>query len=152
MTTQVPEHIDDTIIALFGVLNKQKQEVEAAETASQRKWITNCSFPSVFGGASPINIQTQSESTLVQFMAELLIHDSFTQKAAETLGTKYEGGSWGGFTIANWVEDFKTRVAKIQLAAKKQELAKLEKRLDAIVSIEQRRQMELDAIRASLGV
>lgn len=143
--------IDSKITELFGVLNKKKAEVEAAEGESKKKWITNCSFPSVFGNTQPINIQTQTESALVELLSDLMVHDEHMRKAAELLGVEYKSGTWGGFSIDAWIEDFKTRVAKIQLAAKKAELIQLEKRLDAIVSPEQRRQLELESIMKSLG-
>ncbi len=142
--------IDSKITELFGVLNKKKTEVEEAEQASQKKWKTNCSLPSIFGNTQQINIQTQSESALVELLAYLLIHDEYLKKSAELLSCKSVSGMWGGFPIVDWIEDFKTRAAKIQLASKKTELAQLEKRLDAIVSVEQRREMELTAIMKSL--
>ena len=144
--------IDLKIAELFEVLNKRKVEVEAAEKTSQQKWKTNCSFPSVFGNTQPINIQTQTEAALIELLADLLVHREFQIKAAELIGSDVQTGNWGGYPIADWIEDFKTRVAKIQLAARKAELAQLEKRLDAIVSPEQRRFMELEAIINSLGV
>jgi hypothetical protein len=143
-------NIDSKITELFEVLNKKKLEVEAAEDTSKKKWLTNCSLPSIFGNTQPINIQTQTESALVELLADLLIHDEYLKKSAELLGCKSTNGAWGGFPIADWIEDFKTRAAKIQLASKKSELAQLEKRLDAIVSVEQRREMELKAIMESL--
>lgn len=55
-----------------------------------------------------------------------------------------------GYTIDQWIDDFKKRIVIIHLAAKKDELKKLEERLSAIVSPEQRRQMELEAIMKGL--
>ena len=143
--------IDTKITDLFGVLNKKKAEVESAEKTANQKWKTNCSFPSVFGNTQPINIQTQKEDALVELLSDLLIHDDFSRRSAALLGIEYNGGNWGGFAITDWVEDFKTRVAKLQLATKKADLAKLETRLNAIVSPEQRRAMELEAIMKSLA-
>ncbi len=144
--------IDAKITELFGVLNKKKAEVEEAEKASQQKWKTTCDFPSVFGNTQPINIRTQTEAALVELLSDLLVHQNFQHQAIELLGTKSIAPTWGGFPIEDWIEDFKTRVAKLQLAAKKKELADLEKRLDAIISPEQRRALELEAITKSLGL
>lgn len=139
------DQIDSKITELFAVLTKQKEEVAEALKTSQQKWKTNCSFPSVFGHTQPINIQTQTESALIELLSDLLIHRDFSIKAAELLNTKFDN-KWGGFNIDDWVEDFKTRIAKIQLAEKQNKLAQLEKRLDAIVSPEQRRKMELESL------
>lgn len=142
--------IDLKVTELFNVLNKKKQEFEKAEMASNKKWITNCSFPSVFGNTQPINIQVQSESNLVELLTDLLIHQEYARKASELLNVKTKDINWGGFTIEQWIEDFKTRAAKIQLTTRKNELIQLEKRLDAVVSPEQRRAMELEALAKEL--
>lgn len=146
--------LDKKIDELFAVLNKQKEAVAEAELESKKKWITNCSFPSVFGNTGPINIQTQSVESLVGLFADLLTHKQSTTKAAIDLGIPVaeDYNKWGGFSVDDWAEDFRTRIAKLQLASKKQELAALEKRLDAIVSPEQRRMYELAEITKSLGV
>lgn len=143
--------IDAKISELFAVLNKKKEELVEAENSAQKKWKTNCSFPSVFGSTQPINIQTQTELALVELLSDLMIHQDYQRKAAATLGSTVQP-QWGGFLVEDWIEDFKTRVAKIQLVDKKKELTQLEKRLDAIVSPEQRRAMELAEITKSLGV
>ncbi len=142
--------IDLKVTELFNVLNKKKQEFEEAEATSNKKWITNCSFPSVFGTAQPINIQVQPENVLVELLTELLIHQEYARKASELLSVKPKDINWGGFTIEQWIEDFKTRAAKIQLSTRKNELIQLEKRLDAVVSPEQRRAMELEALAKEL--
>lgn len=142
--------IDNAIQKLFDVLNEKKAEVEAAELASSKKWVTNCSFPPVFGdGVRGINIQTQTQANLIGLLSDLLIRDQTQQKAAELLGMEYDG-KYGGYTVEEWIEDFKTRGAKIVLSARKVELADMHKRLDAIVSPEQKRALEVAAITKAL--
>ena len=51
-----------------------------------------------------------------------------------------------------WIEDFKKRIATIHFQKKKEKLQELEKRLNGILSTEQRREMELKAIMADLDV
>ncbi len=143
------DRIDSKITELFAVLTKQKEEVSEAVKTSKHKWKTNCSFPSVFGNTQPINIQTQTEPALVELLSDLLIHREFSRKAAEALGVDHKD-TWGGASIDDWIDDFKTRIAKIQLAAKQVKLTQLEQRLDAIISPEQRRALELEEITKSL--
>lgn len=141
--------IDSKIGQLFAVLNKKKQQVENREKQANRKWKTNCSFSSPINILNPINIQTASQESLVVMLSELLIKDNFTHKACEELGVEYTG-KWGSYLVSDWIQDMKTRAAKIQLISEKNELAELESRLQAIVSPEQRRLMELEAIAKSL--
>lgn len=142
--------IDSRIQKLFDILKEKKKEVDAAEQASSKRWVTNCSFPPVFGDTNRgINIQTQTQVNLIGLLSDLLVRDQSTRNAAELMGVPHDG-LHGGYTVESWVEDFKTRAAKLTLATRKAELAGLEKRLDAIVSPEQRRALELEAITKSL--
>lgn len=141
--------IDSKIGQLFAVLNKKKQQVESREKEANRKWKTNCSFTAPSGILNAVNIQTASQETLVLLLSDLLIKESFMSKACDELGVQYTG-KWGSYSVSDWIEDMKTRIAKIQLVSEKNELAELETRLQAIVSPEQRRLMELEAIAKSL--
>jgi hypothetical protein len=141
--------IDSKITLLFEDLRKKKAEVEADEKEIKKSWITNCSIQTEFS-QMPVNITTTTEDRIKRTVHFLLQHRDYTHKAEELLGlpksTKYEG-----YTYDEWISDCKKRLVKINLAAKKDQLDKLEKRLDAIVSPEQRRQMELDAITKELA-
>jgi hypothetical protein len=147
-SAQNPISIDAKIQSLFCVLNTQKAEVEAAEAETKKSWKTNCSF--LLNVASTnVNIQTAPLSILIEVQAELLLKAQYYTKAAEMLGVEYDG-KWGNFSISDWQEDLTKRAAIINLSGKKAKLAELEKRLSGIVSPEQRRAMELDAITKSL--
>lgn len=141
-------NIDSKINELFQVLEKQKKDVEATEKAASKKWHTNCSLQ--FMGQHPYNIQTASEDVLRNAVSQLLIHKDYAKQAADVLNLPVDN-TFAGYTYDHWIEDCKTKIAKIQLRAKKEKLNQLEERLNAIVSPEQRRQMELDAIVKELG-
>ena len=140
-------NIDAKIKDLFDVLNKQKIEVEQAEAETKQSWRTNCAYPKN-DGVPPINIQTASELMLVDILAEMLRESDYNSKAADMLGISL--GTPAKYTLDDWIADFKKRIAILNLRAKKDKLAVLEKRLNAIVSPEQRRAMELAAITESL--
>lgn len=135
--------IDAKITELFGVLSKQKSELEDAKKEVSRSWITNGSIQ--FNGSNPTNIMTANEDTIRSVVANLLYHADYAAKAAEKLGltvpTKFHG-----FAIDDWIQDCQKRIAAISIATKKTKIAELEERLNAIVSPEQRRQLELEAI------
>jgi hypothetical protein len=58
--------------------------------------------------------------------------------------------TWNGFSTSDWIEDLKTRIAKIQITTTQQKLAALESRLEAVISPELRREMELMRIAEDL--
>lgn len=139
---------DNAVLNLFQVVNKQKEEVKLAEKAYKR-WNTNCSFK--LFGSSPVNIQTANEQTIVKALAELLTFSQNIEKAYELLGVTVDNRH-DGYSVDEWIEDFKKRIATIHFQKKKEKLQELEKRLNGILSTEQRREMELKAIMADLDV
>lgn len=140
--------LDDKISELFAVLTKQKQEVAEAVAASQRKWKTTCSFYTA-DASHPMNIQTLADKAVMQYVAELLAKEEYMTKAYKLMDDKWDR-KVHGFLVEDWLDDFKTRLAKIQLVSKQEKLNKLEARLDAIVSPEQRRMLEVEALTKEL--
>lgn len=140
--------IDKKIEELFSVVKAQKVEVEKAEKESKRSWNTNGSFK--LYAATPVNLMTATEEMVFKALTELLTFKNSSEEALEILGLKKEI-KHDGYTVGDWIEDFQKRIATIQLKAKKEKLKTLEDRLTSIVSPEQKRQMELEAIMKDLG-
>jgi hypothetical protein len=142
------DKIDSKIYELLNVLTEKKAEVERAEKESKKSWVTNCSL--TLPGSNPVNIQTANETVLVEIVANLLKHRDYTNEAEDLLGLPHSN-KIAGYAFSSWIEDCQKRLAVISLTTKKQALSALEKRLDGIVSPEQRRQMELEAIAKELA-
>lgn len=141
--------IDTKVLELFNKV-KEKQRKIAAASESPR-WVTSCTV-----GFNPdttqdrINIQTITDlNKIVDIYSFLLNKEATYDKAIADLGIKIVP-KWMGYSIDNWKKDIKTRVGQIQLNNEKKELASLESRLDALITIEQRREMELAAIEKEL--
>jgi len=142
--------IDQKINELFAIVRKQKAEVEAAEKETKQSWKTNCSITLPFGREdSPINIQTATESKIKLIVMGLLKHKEYAAEAEQLLGLEATQ-DYNGFSYDDWITDCKKRIAVFNIRAKKDKLSTLEKRLNDIVSPEQKRQMELEAITKSL--
>lgn len=139
--------IDSKIYQLLEVLEAKKKDVSNAEKEAGRSWVTNCSLPLWTG--TTLNLQTASTENLVHAVSLLLMLEESQRKAAEVLGVS-AGKLYHGYKIEDWIEDCKKRIAKVELNQKKSELATLESRLNAIVSPEQRRAMELEALTKAL--
>lgn len=135
--------IDKKIEELFAVVKAQKIEVQKAEKEAKRNWNTNGSFK--LYSAIPVNLQTATEDMIFKSLTELLSFKGNAEEALEILGLKKEI-KHDGYSIDDWIEDFQKRIATIQLKAKKEKFKTLEDRLISIVSPEQKRQMELEAI------
>lgn len=142
------ENIDQKIDELFGVIKKQREEVEKTEKKSKKSWITTCSFK--MPGFETVNLTVAQTEAVKQVVANLLLYKEYQQKACDELGLEMNN-EYLGFKYEDWLEDCKKRIAMIELKSKKDKLELLEKRLNGIVSPEQKRQKELDAIIAGLN-
>ena len=142
---------DEQVQMLFNVVQQKKAEIAKIEKPN---WLTNSSFRWDENNASTsINIQTVSDpKVLVAALAKLLSISDAAEKAAAELGVENYKFEYLGFSLNDWKTDFKTRVDKIQITKKKNELAKLEERLNSLISPELKAQMELEAIQKELGL
>ncbi|NCQ51556.1 hypothetical protein GW796_06625 [archaeon] len=144
--------IDQKINEIFDVVSQQKAGVEVAEKESKQSWKTNCSIVLPLGrDKSPLNLQTANEVKVKTIVMGLLKHRDYSAEAEQVLGLA-PSKEYSGFSYDDWIADCKKRIALIGLRTKKDKLAMLELRLNDIVSPEQKRQMELEAITKSLGI
>lgn len=138
---------DEIVSDLLNKVEQKKKEIGASERPN---WLTNCSFgvnPS--NAADRVNIQVADVNTLVSIYANLSLSQSSFELAAKDLGVK-TGFKWQGFTFGEWAADIKMRLNQLQVKSKKDDLAKLEARVNALVSPEQRRELELKKLVAEL--
>ena len=141
---------DDAVMELLVAVEKKKQEI--AEMKKRPQWLTNCSFAyDAESSHGRVNIQTRRDvETLLDFYAFLLQREEYFNRAAEelTIGAK---ATHLGFSISDWKSDIKTRLAQLLIEEKQQELEVLDKRVNKLVSPEQRREMELKALQKLLA-
>jgi hypothetical protein len=138
--------IDQKIQELFNVVQYRRLALEKDALALKGKWETTCSYPM---NGTFINLQTADKSTIRQVAIHIKIQSFFGAQVDKELGID-ESSLVNGFTVDAWLSDCKKRMAAINSREKKRELDDLEARLNKIVSPEQRREMELAAIAASL--
>lgn len=138
---------DEIIEKYIDVIQMKRDAIENVERAT---WETNCSFL-IPGETTALNIRTvQSVDYIVSLFASLLGKANLFEQACKEMEVGDAKFIWQGFTVEQWKKDFKTRIEKIQISKKKEELKDLESRLDKLVSKEKREQMELEAIQRTL--
>ena len=131
---------DEIVLELLNKVEEKKREIGASERPS---WITHCSFGNDSKAADRVNLQILSDvSALTSIYASLAVWERSFEQAAKDLGVKADF-KWQGFTFSEWAADIKTRISQLQLKTKRDDLAKLEARVNALVSPEQRRTLEL---------
>jgi capsule polysaccharide modification protein KpsS len=139
---------DKMVLDLFNTVKAKQKEIAVLQ---KPQWVTSCTIgynPEVV--TDRMNIQTVSDiNKLINLYGFLLFQVEYHNRACEALNViiKFK---WMGYTFQEWEKDIKTRINQIGVAAKKSELAVLEKRLDALITLDQRRVMELEAISKEL--
>lgn len=140
---------DELVMDLLVKVEQKKEEIKAAKKKPQ--WKTNCTI-----GYNPettqdrINIQVVRDANkLIEIYAFLLEREEFFEHAAIDLGLPPDL-TYMGYSIADWAEDLKSRAAQLSIETKQKEIEELDKRVNKLVSPEQRRAMELEALQQML--
>lgn len=144
--------IDDQIKKMFAIVQAKREAVELAEQSSKDTWKTKASIL-IGKETTPQSIQTASAEKVKQIVMELLRHRQLAKEANNILGiNEDEEEKYQGFTYEDWFVDCRKRMNALTLKEKQKQLNILEDRLNAIVSPEQRRAMELESISKELGI
>lgn len=145
------KNVDQIVLELLQKVEDKKKQIGNAERPS---WITNCSFGYNQESNSRINIQVVRDlEVLVDIHAFLTAKRDSFQASLLTLKLKEieVPFKYMGFSYNHWVSDIETRISQLKIKAKKDELANLEARVNALVSPEQRRAIELDKLVKEIG-
>lgn len=140
--------LDNQVDLLLKAVEEKKKEVEKVEASAKKGWITTTSFRGL--STSPVNIQVASESDIVKCMTELILLSNARAEAEDVLGVVSKGFKLDGFSAEDWTEDFKKRIATLQLKSKKDALKQIEDQLNTLISPEQRREKEIARLAESL--
>lgn len=137
--------MDSLVLELLEKVEKKKEEIKNAKKKPQ--WITNCSFQYE---NKHINIQTiRSKEKLVEICALIICNKKEKEEAAKLLDIEYSY-SFSGYTDTEWIKDLRTRVKMLSIEDKEKELEELDKRINKLVTSEQRRAMELEQLQKLL--
>lgn len=141
MTTE--QNLDSQVSLLMQKVAEQKQIVQETEAQTKRGWATNCAY-SLTG--KTVNIQTCPIEQCVKIVADMILQSKAIAEAHAILGLPSGDSKIDGFSPDEWLEDVKKRVAVIGVREKREKLLKPKSRLSELLSVEQRRKMELDKI------
>lgn len=139
--------IDQQIENLFVILKQKKLDIEKSEKEIKKSWLTNCSYENMKGQS--INLQTAQLSSIHKVVTEILLYESYQDKSAQILGIE-NNLKIQGYSSEDWISDCVKRVSVLKIKTQKEQLEQLEKRLEGILSTDQKRQKEFEAIQKSL--
>ena len=139
---------DKLVEQLLAKVAAKKAEIKKLERPVYK---TNCTFilNPFDSNSKRVNFNVADLDSLINVLATLMIYRDSFEKAGKELGLK-GNFQWGGWSYEDWLADIKTSVDRFSVAKKKAELDTLEKKLNTLISPEQRRQMDLAEIAKSL--
>lgn len=149
MSDEKKQQIDAKVLELFNKVKEKQKKVAKSERVN---WETNCSFGFNYETVNDrINLQVTTDLVkLVDAYIFLKTKIDNWKEACDSLGVKVPL-KWLGYEPSLWQKDIKTRIGQLQLNQEKKELATLETRLDSLITVDQRREMELAEIEKELN-
>lgn len=152
------KNADKIVLELLQKVEEKKKQIGNAERPS---WKTHCSFKFNPDNNASHNIQVISDiKTLLAIYGHILAESNKYYDAIKALSKSdksldFTGSSFNfiylGFSFSEWEHDIKTRISSLNIKTKRDELAKLEERVNSLVSPEQRRQIELEQLIKEIG-
>lgn len=140
--------LDSLVAQLQERLGQKKAELEEQKSEISGPWKTNCSW---IVEEKTINLQTANTRVLVGALAELLQVVDYRTRAAELLGIEYTFELWG-YSMEDWISDFRKRGAIIKHKDQQEDLKQLEDRVASVMSEQQKRAAEIQALTKDLGL
>ena len=137
--------MDQTVIDLMGKLKEKKNAFEKVQSNATKSWVTNCSYSLKPDGTDKKNLAVLNEQEVVQLAADVLAKESALSMAAKTLGV-LQPEKIQGYTVDQWLEDCRKRIAVIGFNSKKKEIEEMEKALNSLVSPELQRKIALEEL------
>jgi hypothetical protein len=141
---------DEAVLELLKKVEQKRAEIKKAQKRPQYKTNLTIGYdPETTTGR--IMIQTVTDPSKVAGIYAFLIQKEEALNQAYTELGLPPDLTYMGYPIADWKEDLKARAGQLSIEQKKKELDILDKRVNSLVSPEQRREMELAALTAELA-
>jgi len=114
------------------------EKEEALKNAENPQYKTSCMFrPEVHSQRGAVNVKLASATEILEAYKSIRNHE----EAAKELGldTKHLG-----YTVAEWKEDFKTRIAVISRDETLTEIARIKQELEPLMTVKEKRQVGIE--------
>lgn len=142
------KNLDKKVLDLIEKAKTKRAEVKKIK---KPKWKTSCSIDhNLYGGSTRLNIQVCNDlNALASFRYSMQNIVAARKSAEKAWGLKFNS-KVAGYDAEEWISDVDLRVKVIDIKKEEEKLAKLESQLDALLSTEQKRELELERIAQEL--
>ena len=145
------KELDAIVFDLLAKVEEKKKQINVS--SAPKEWKTNCSISTNPNESlsERMNIRAIKDMSVIIDLYGFLLHkERFSTDAALELGMSPDK-NYMGYSFCDWKHDLRNRADQISLSCQKKELDALESRLNKIVSPEQRRMMEIEALKKIIG-
>jgi len=130
------------------VLDLRKQLITKEEEllkAENPQYKTSCMFrPSEYSQRGAINVKLASEQEILEAYKELKNHE----ECAKDLGLNPKHL---GYSVSEWIEDFKTRIAVINRDKTLNKIEEIKKELEPLMTVKEKRQVGIENLEDKIG-
>lgn len=141
---------DLLIDQLLVKVEEKKAEVERIKNPVYKTNLS-ASNPLIGDGAVRINLNVASEEALLS----LLYSFEFLIEKNKTIPAKYGIGGiteWNGFKLEEWRDDIVLKIKQKNSQKQIKELKEMESKLNSLMSEDKKKDLELEALKSSLGL
>ena len=146
VNVSTPDIMIDDLIKQIEVRRAQL-EIDDVASKKPRKTFGQMPWPT---SAEYVNINNINANGVIILLGDMLAWRRSYAEALTLLGLSTDEIKWGDYLFDDWIEDLKTRYAQATLASQLSELNAIERKLAALISPEQKRRNEINAIADSL--
>lgn len=140
--------LDKKVQELYNVIQAKKAKIAKIERPNYK---TNLSFPTSLNDDSRrINLQVYNDiPSLIIMLANLQTTKIQFDNISEELDIKAEF-MYGGYKFEDWKHDFIAIINKVNIKKEKDDLASKESKLNLLVSPEEKRRLDIEALAKEL--
>ncbi len=138
------ESIDIKIKKLFEIIQEKKAKLAKLERPTYN---TSCSFSRY--NENPCNLHVQPIESLVEILGWLTVKNEAFQTACKELNLDLKFEHLGK-SYDNWKEDISTIINIKNITKEKRDLQEKENKLNQLISPEERRRLEVEALEKEL--
>lgn len=139
-------NIIETQKKLLSVIESRRKEIKEINSNTYK---TSCSLLFMDGTRSNINTENNIKKLVLILSWLNILNDSYKTVSKE-LGVYEEEMTYDGYIYSNWKEDISLRISKLTVQIKKDQLKKLEEKLEVVLAPELKTEREMDRISKEL--
>ncbi len=136
--------LDRKVREMMNNVRKRTEQLEQTKKTVKQSWKTPCSFWFI-GATAPINIQTAGLDTLEEIACHLCLFELARDKASQRINREIKV-TYRNYPIDDWFDDINKRIAKLEISEQESKLEQLTKRLNDVLSPEERRRIEVESL------